>query len=148
MLVPPGADAPTVTVKAGTEPFLTEATVGTHTVTVDEPLPAGGKDRGPDPYQLLLMSLGTCTAITLRMYADRKGWPLKGVQVELRKAAAHAADCLDCEDKPIGLNQIDKLLTLHGPLTKEQRERLHEIADRCPVQKALESSLQITSVLT
>ena len=116
-----------------------------HTLTVDEPADAGGADGGPTPYELLLGALGACTAITVRMYAERRGWPLEGVEVTLGHSRVHAQDCEDCADRDAMLDRIEKHVVLSGPLSDEQRTRLLEIADRCPVQKTLSGQLRIIS---
>jgi putative redox protein len=116
-----------------------------HQLLVDEPRDAGGADAGPTPYELLLAALGACTAMTLRLYADRKGIPLEGVEVELEHDHVHAQDCQDCETREGFLDRITKRLVLYGPLTDEQRKRLVEIAERCPVQRTLEREVVIES---
>jgi putative redox protein len=109
----------------------------------DEPTALGGTDRGPTPYELLLGALGSCTVMTLRMYADRKGWPLEGVEVRLRTSQSHEADCVQCDEKDVGITTVERQLELFGMLTDAQRERLLEIADRCPVKQTLEKGLAI-----
>ena len=116
-----------------------------HELLVDEPREAGGADAGPTPYELLLSALGACTAMTLRLYADRKGIPLEGVEVALEHDQIHAQDCQECETREGFLDRITKRLVLYGPLTDEQRERLVEIAERCPVQRTLEREIVIES---
>jgi uncharacterized OsmC-like protein len=123
-----------------------QITAGTHELLVDEPAPAGA-DRGPTPYELILAALGSCTAMTVRMYADRKGWPLGGVEVRLRHDRIHASDCADCETREGFLDRITKQLTLHGELDDEQRARLAEIAERCPVQRTLQREIAIEQQL-
>lgn len=118
-----------------------------HELHVDEPLQAGGTDTGPTPYELLLGALGACTAMTLRLYADRKGWPLAAVSVELSHSRIHAEDCAECETRDGFLDQIDKRLRLEGPLDAEQRARLAEIAERCPVQRTLQREVVIRQQL-
>jgi uncharacterized OsmC-like protein len=113
------------------------AQVGEHQLTIDEPVSAGGHDTGPNPYELLLAALGACTAITVRMYAERKNWPLAAVEVRLSHERIHAEDCADCETREGLLDKITKNLILNGPLDAEQRERLAAIAERCPVQRTL-----------
>ena len=118
-----------------------------HQLDADEPLSAGGGDRGPSPYELLLMSLGACTSMTLRMYANRKQWPLKDVSITLRHDRLHAEDCADCENTPRKIEQLRLIVTLRGDLTNDQRQRLLEMADRCPVHRTLDSDLHIETVL-
>jgi uncharacterized OsmC-like protein len=126
---------------------LTQAiTMRQHQLVADEP-PPDGDDRGPTPYELLLAALGACTAMTLRLYAQRKGWPLEGVSVRLQHDRVHAQDCRDCETEHGLLDRITKQLTLEGDLTPEQRQRLAEIAERCPVQRTLQSEIVIDQTL-
>ena len=115
-----------------------------HRVLADEPVAGGGNDAGPNPYELLLSALGACTAMTVRLYAQRKGWPLDGVEVALQHERIHAEDCADCETPEGFLDKISKQLTLLGPqLADEQRQRLFEIAERCPVQRTLQREIVI-----
>jgi putative redox protein len=116
-----------------------------HELTVDEPADAGGEDAGPTPYELLLGALGACTAMTVGMYARRKSWPLESVEVHLSHERVHAKDCEDCEqaDGTGYLDRITKRLALHGPLDPEQRARLLEISERCPVQRTLERPILV-----
>ena len=114
-----------------------QAEMGAHQLTVDEPVSAGGQDSGPCPYDLLLAALGACTAMTVRLYAQRKAWPLESVEVRLSHERIHAEDCAECETREGMLDRINKDLVLNGALDAEQRERLAEIAERCPVQRTL-----------
>jgi len=109
----------------------------------DEPTTAGGTDGGPTPYEYLLAALGSCTAMTLRMYAARKGWPLDDVVVRLRDTRSHATDCANCETESVGIQRIERQVELHGRLTDEQRRRLLDVADRCPIKQTLERGLAI-----
>lgn len=131
----------------GEGPFAQQITVGKHVLRADEPESFGGRDTGPTPYDFLNAALGACTAMTLRMYADRKKWPLERATVELSHAKVHAADCLDCETIAGKIDEIERVVTLEGPLSEEQRERLLEIADRCPVHRTLESEVKVRTVL-
>ena len=120
---------------------------GRHTLVADEPLP-NGEDLGPNPYELLLSALGACTSMTVRLYAARREWPLEGVEVRLRHERVHAEDCENCETRDAYVDQITKELSLRGPLDSAQRERLAEIAERCPVQRTLQRSVRIQQTLT
>lgn len=136
-----------VVVRGGPSGYAQEISAGGHALRADEPVSVGGTDSGPGPYELLLAGLGACTSMTLRMYADRKGWPLEGVTVELRHRKVHAADCADCETKEGKVDEIQRALRIDGPLSDEQRARLMEIADRCPVHRTLESEIRIRTTL-
>jgi len=126
--------------------FQQEIISGAHKLIADEPKEAGGLGSGPGPYDLLLASLGACTSMTLRLYADRKKLPLKHVQVRLRHGRVYAADCAECETKEGMLDRIECVITLEGDLTAEQRARLMEIADKCPVHRTLMSEINIRTV--
>ncbi|MEY9930278.1 putative OsmC-like protein/alpha/beta superfamily hydrolase [Catenulispora sp. GP43] len=121
-------------------------TAGRHHLVADEPVPTGG-DTGPNPYDLLLAALGACTSMTLRMYATRKNLPLEKVTVSLRHDRIHARDCEECESADGFVDRIDRTIRLDGPLTDEQRTRLLEIADKCPVHRTLTSETVIRTVL-
>jgi putative redox protein len=117
-----------------------------HTLITDEPAAVGGEEAGPDPYTLLLAALGSCTSMTLMLYARRKQWPLERVTVRLRQQRLHARDCADCQTKTdTYLHRIERAVTLDGDLTAEQRARLQEIADKCPVHKTLTSEIVIAA---
>lgn len=128
--------------------YMQTARTGRHALTVDEPKAAGGNDAGPGPYECLLMALGACTAMTLRMYAETKNLPLVRVRVRLSHGKIHARDCSDCESKEGRVDEIRREITLEGDLTMEQRERLLEIANRCPVHRTLTSEIKVRSSLT
>ncbi len=120
---------------------------GRHELAADEPESVGGTDAGPNPYDYLLAALGACTNMTLRMYADRKGWPLEGSDTRLRHSKIHAEDCQECQSETGKIDLIEKELAVRGALSDEQRERLLEIAGRCPVHRTLTSETVIRSRL-
>jgi putative redox protein len=126
--------------------FQQEIISGRHHLIADEPKDAGGLGSGPGPYDLLLAALGACTSMTLRLYADLKKIPLARTQVRLRHHRIYAKDCAECETKEGMLDRIDRVITLEGDLTAEQRARLMEIADKCPVHRTLTSEVSIPSV--
>jgi putative redox protein len=127
--------------------FAQEISVGRHRLLADEPVAAGGTDTGPGPYDLLVAALGACTSMTVSLYARRKRWPLEGVTVRLRHSKIHATDCEDCETKQGMLDRIEREVELHGALSEEQRARLLEIANKCPVHKTLRSEIDIRTRL-
>lgn len=133
--------------EAGEGKFAQDIVAGAHVFRADEPESFGGDDSGPGPYDLLLAGLGACTAMTLRMYAERKKWPLAHVNVRLRHEKIHAEDCIDCETREGKLDRIARRLTLEGDLDPEQRKKLLEIADKCPVHKTLTSEVKIETEL-
>jgi putative redox protein len=116
---------------------------GRHTLQADEPVSAGGGDRGPGPYELLLMALGSCTSMTINLYASRKKWPLEQVVVRLKHSRVHAEDCADCENPKSMIERVDKSVELIGSLDETQRTRLLQIADQCPVHRTLLSKFEI-----
>jgi putative redox protein len=120
-----------------------DVTAGRHALVSDEPSAAGGTDAGPDPYALLLAALGACTSMTLRLYAQRKGWPLEAVTVELEHSKVHAQDCAECESDTGFIDRVQRRIRLRGPLDAVQVARLAEIARRCPVHKTLVAGLRV-----
>jgi uncharacterized OsmC-like protein/fermentation-respiration switch protein FrsA (DUF1100 family) len=123
--------------------FQQTVTVGPHRLLADEPVGAGGEDTGPGPYDFLLAGLGACTSMTMRLYADRKSLPLERVTVTLKHSRIHAEDCAECETKAGMLDQIDRTIAMEGALDSEQRGKLMEIADKCPVHRTLTSEIHI-----
>ncbi|MGJ5152073.1 bifunctional alpha/beta hydrolase/OsmC family protein [Bradyrhizobium sp. HKCCYLR1023] len=122
--------------------------LGPHHLTADEPLSVGGQDTGPGPYDLLLAALGACTSMTMRLYADRKFLPLDRITVTLRHSKIHAEDCAECETKVGLIDQLDREIHLDGALDQEQRRKLMEIADKCPVHRTLTSEIRIVTRAT
>jgi putative redox protein len=136
-----------VLVESTPSPFEQLILIGPHQFAGDEPVPIGA-DAGPNPYELLLAALGTCTSMTLEAYARRKRWPLERVIVRLTHARVHADDCAHEDDPTCRMDRIERKLTLFGAgLTAEQRARLKEIAERCPVHKTLTGKLDIRTEL-
>jgi putative redox protein len=132
-----------VVVSGSAAGFAQDVIAGTHRFVADEPASAGGTERGPGPYELLLAALGSCTSMTIGMYARRKGWPLENVTVRLRHERRYVADCENCEKNRTLLTRIDREIELTGPLSADQRERLLEIANKCPVHRTLTSKIEI-----
>jgi putative redox protein len=150
---PPAAEEPAIdpdtgwiVARTGLSSFRTDLRVADFDLIADEPAAYGGTDAGPSPYELMLAALASCTAMTVRMYAARKQWPLEEVVVRLRDTPKHIKDCLDCETAAVGPRRIDRTVELHGPLSAEQRTRILEIADRCPVKQTLERGITIRTV--
>ncbi len=141
------AEKRTVIVRGRPPALAQEIEVGPHRFTGDEPTSAGGTDRGPNPYDLLLAALGTCKSLTVTLYARRKQWPIESVTVRLRHEKVHANDCEACESKDVLLDRIECEVEFSGELTPEQRTRLFEIANRCPVHRTLTSEIDIRSRL-
>jgi uncharacterized OsmC-like protein len=142
-----GAESGHVVVEGSAKGFAQEIAVGRHRLLADEPIRAGGTDTGPGPYDLLLAALGSCTSMTVSLYARRKQWPLESVRVRLRHAKIYARDCEDCETKEGMLDRIERDIELVGPLDEEQRGRLLEIANKCPVHRTLTSEIVIRTRL-
>lgn len=125
----------------------TEAMTNGFGLVLDEPVASGGTNTGPNPYDLLATALAACTSMTLRLYADRKKWPLEAVMVDVRHHKAHVEDCESCERSPARIDMFEKQIRLEGELDEAQRERLLEIADRCPVHRTLTSEVRIRTAL-
>ncbi len=138
-------DVPSVVVRGSAAGFAQVIHAGRHRLAADEPASAGGTDTGPSPYDLLLAALGACTSITVGMYARRKAWPLDEVTVHLRHSKIHAADCAECESREGMLDRIECDIHFNGSLTGEQRSKLLEIADKCPVHRTLTSEIKIAT---
>jgi putative redox protein len=132
-----------IVASTGAGPFEQILLDGRHTLHADEPASAGGGDSGPGPYELLLMALGSCTSMTVNLYAARKKWPVEQVIVRLSHSRVHAEDCADCEDPKSMIERVDKSVELIGSLDEAQRARLLQIADQCPVHRTLMSKFEI-----
>jgi putative redox protein len=132
-----------VIVRGAADGFAQEVVAGSHHFRADEPTAVGGTDSGPTPYDLLLAALGSCTSMTVAMYARRKRWPLERVTVHLRHSRVHAEDCVACETQDAKLTVIERDIQLDGTLGEDQRARLLAIADRCPVHLTLTSKIEI-----
>lgn len=128
------------------EGFYTEISVNGHTMVADEPTSVGGTGKGPDPYDYLIGALGSCTAMTLRLYADRKGWPLDSVTVRLKHGKIYAEDCGNCETETGKIDRIEREIEVEGDLSVAQRDKLLEIADKCPVHRTLTSETVIENL--
>jgi putative redox protein len=125
--------------------FQQTVSIGPHRLLADEPVASGGEDSGPGPYDFVLAGLGACTSMTMRLYADRKSLPLERVTVTLKHNKIHAEDCAECETKAGMLDQIDRTIAMEGALDAEQRGKLMEIADKCPVHRTLTSEIRIVT---
>ncbi|WP_347156923.1 OsmC family protein [Pontibacter chitinilyticus] len=129
-------------------PYVAHIRAGGQQMTIDESgLVKGEQKVGPDPYDFILSALGSCTVITLHMYAQRKGWPLERAEVSLWHERVHPTDCDNCDQKDAKLSLVTKRLRLTGDLTPEQRVRLESVSSKCPVQKTLETGISITTIL-
>ena len=136
-----------VAVRLGEEGFTTEVMIRQHHLVADEPAKVGGKDYGPGPYELVSAGLGACTAMTIQMYARRKKWVVDEVEVHLNHQKDYAEDMAAAEDQPTKIDVFDRTIILRGDLTDEQRARLLEIADRCPVHRTLHDHVEVKTEL-
>lgn len=129
--------------------FSTTLTAGNHELFADEPTSVnGGKDKGPDPYDYLLMSLGSCSLMTVKMYARRKGWELDDIYMELRHNKRHDEDCENCEEEESRIDVIEKEVVVEGDLTDEQLDKILDISKKCPVHRTLLGDIKIESSIT
>ncbi|BCI80106.1 osmotically inducible protein C [Mycolicibacterium sp. TY66] len=142
----PSPEGTVTVVESGAGTYTQEIIAGGHRLIADEPRPFGD-DAGPSPYDLLLSALGACTSMTIRMYAAKKGLPLKQVRVSLRHSRIHAKDCAECETQQGMVDHIDRDIELIGDLDDDQREKLLAIAERCPVHRTLTSSVHVSTSL-
>jgi uncharacterized OsmC-like protein len=136
-----------VSVRGNASGFAQDISAGRHRLKSDEPVEVGGTDTGASPYDLLLAALGSCTSMTVALYARRKQWPLEEVTVRLQHSRVYVTDCAECATKPGMLDRIEREILLTGPLIDEQRTRLLEIANKCPVHRTLTSDIKIDSWL-
>ena len=136
-----------VIVHGAADGFVQEIMAGPHLLRSDEPTAVGGTDTGPSPYDLLLGALGSCTSMTMAMYARRKKWPLERVTVRLRHSRVHAEDCAACETQDARMTVIDREIAVEGSLDEDQRARLLAIANRCPVHLTLSARIDIRTNL-
>lgn len=132
------------------EVYTTTLTAGNHELIGDEPASVeGGKDKGPDPYDYLLMSLGSCTVMTVKMYVNHKGWDnVKDIYMELRHNKRHDEDCLNCEDPKSRIDVIEKEVIVEGDVSDDQLDRILDISQKCPVHRTLMSDIQLESSIT
>jgi putative redox protein len=144
---PSTAESKEVVVDGSAKSFVQQVMVGQHRFTADEPKEAGGTDAGPAPYDLLLVALGACTSMTVGLYARRKQLPLEAVRVRLRHTKIHAEDCANCETKEGKLDRIERDVELVGNLDEDQRARLLDIANKCPVHRSLKGEIEIATRL-
>ena len=136
-----------VIARGAADGFVQEIIAGPHHLRSDEPASVGGSDTGPTPYDLLLAALGSCTSMTMAMYARRKKWPLERVTVRLRHSRVHAEDCAACETQNVRLMVIDREIALDGSVDEDQRAKLLAIANRCPVHLTLSARIDIRTTL-
>ena len=135
-----------VTVTSGSG-LSQQITVGRHQLLADEPIAVGGTDLGPSPYELLAAAVGSCTSMTLQLYARNKGWPLQRVTVVIKHDKIYAVDCANCETREGRIDQLEREITLEGPLDEAQKKRLLEIAERCPVHRTLSREVNLVTRL-
>ena len=136
-----------VTAVSDKKSYVVEIDTDKHQWIADEPPNLGGTDAGPAPYELLLSGVAACTAITSRMYAERKGWPLESIRVEVEYSRVRAEECADCETEKGFVSQIGIQISLEGALDNTQRQRIFEIAGKCPVKRTLEGEVRVMSKL-
>lgn len=133
--------------ESGPGQFAGIVRAGRHVLPADEPFAAGGTDSGPSPYEYLLAGLGTCTTMTLRMYVKKKGWAVGRISVLVSHDRVHAEDCVNCDEKDVKLDRITRTIRVEADLDDERRQRLLEIANKCPVHRTLTSKIIIDTRL-
>lgn len=133
--------------REGLPPYAVDILAHRHRLVADEPREAGGGDRGPDPYELLSSALAACTALTLRLYARRKGWDLGPVRVAVRHGKVHAEDCAACETRVGKIDRFERVIEVEAGLSDERRAKLLEIADKCPVHRTLHGEVEVLTRL-
>ena len=133
--------------EAGPGQFADIVRAGRHVLTADEPFSAGGTDTGPSPYEYLLAGLGTCTTMTLRMYVKKKGWSVGRISVLVTHDRVHAQDCADCDEKDARLDRITRSIRIEADLDDERRQKLLEIANKCPVHRTQTSKITLETRL-
>ncbi|HKJ62004.1 MAG TPA: bifunctional alpha/beta hydrolase/OsmC family protein, partial [Hyphomicrobiales bacterium] len=141
----PAEDDAVIVSETGQGKFQQNVSIGPHRMLADEPASVGGANTGPTPYDYVAIGLGACTSMTIRMYAERKQIPLEHVEVLIRHEKRHADDCVDCESASSRVDHFDRTLRFRGDLTDEQRAKLTEIADKCPVHRTLEAGARVTT---
>lgn len=143
MDAPQPAGPPHVIVRGEAKGFAQNVQIGPHQLTADEPVSYGGTDSGPSPYDLILAALGSCTSMTIGLYARKRRWPVEKITVSLSHSKIHAKDCDDCETKDGRIDRIEMEIHLDGKLTDEQRAKLMEVAGKCPIHQTLTSEINI-----
>lgn len=136
-----------VLVNSGIAAYVQNISIGSHRLLADEPTDAGGTNAGPNPYELVMAALGACTSMTVRMYAERRQWPLEKVHVQLTFSRIHAIDCDDGNHEKGMVSRIEREIAFVGDLSEIQRERLMHVANNCPVHRALAPTIEISSTL-
>jgi len=136
-------EAPHVIVHGTAAGFAQEIEIGSHELFADEPVSYGGTDTGASPYDLILAALGSCTSMTIGLYARKRSWPLEKITVSLTHSKIHAKDCDDCETKDGRIDRIEMEIHLEGALSEEQRAKLMEIAGKCPIHQTLTHEINI-----
>ena len=141
------AEAVPVIAHSSSPGFLTEISMGRHSFFADEPVKDGGEDKGPTPYDLLLASLGACTCMTIRMYAAKKKLKLDDVKVYLLNSKVYASDCENCETDDAAIDRVERIVELHGELSDKEKEKIIDIANKCPVFRSISKGLLIETYL-